>query len=89
MMPLDEAEQQLVGDSFRHRLYRKRQYVLQEGDVCATLNFVVRGCLRLYKIDDAGNVHIGPIPYKPSTAFNFTYPALLTGIWAPDCKIQR
>jgi CRP-like cAMP-binding protein len=31
--------------------------VLQEGDTCLYFNFVVRGCLRMYKIDDQGNVH--------------------------------
>jgi CRP-like cAMP-binding protein len=58
MMPLDGEEEQLLRETFRNRLYRKRQYVLQEGDVCNSLSFVVRGCLRMYKIDDAGNVHI-------------------------------
>jgi CRP-like cAMP-binding protein len=32
--------------------------VLQEGDVCTQLNFVVRGCLRMYKIDEKGSTHI-------------------------------
>ena len=58
MLPLDEKEQQLVRDTFRSRLYRRRQYVLQEGNVCTTLQFVVRGCLRMYKIDEQGNIHI-------------------------------
>jgi len=31
---------------------------LQEGDVCTQINFVVRGCLRTYKIDEKGNIHI-------------------------------
>jgi CRP-like cAMP-binding protein len=58
MMPLDGEEEQMLRDTFRNRLYRKRQFVLQEGDVCNSLSFVVRGCLRLYRIDDQGNVHI-------------------------------
>jgi len=58
LIPLKKEEQELVQAKFHHRLYRKRQYVLQEGDVCTHLNFVVRGCLRLYKIDDRGNTHI-------------------------------
>ncbi len=32
--------------------------MLQEGDVCTQFNFVVRGCLRTYKIDEKGNTHI-------------------------------
>lgn len=58
MIPLETEEKQLVAKNFRPRLYRRRQYVLQEGDVCNQFNFVVRGCLRMYKIDEKGNVHI-------------------------------
>lgn len=57
-IPLNTEEKQLVVEFFKPRLYRKRQYVLQEGDVCAQFNFVVRGCLRMYKIDEKGNTHI-------------------------------
>lgn len=56
-IPLNEDEKQLVTGLFRPRLYRKRQYVLQEGDVCTQFNFVVRGCLRMYKVDEKGNTH--------------------------------
>jgi CRP-like cAMP-binding protein len=58
MIPLNNEEKELVKGKFHHRLYRKRQYVLQEGDVCTYMNFVVRGCLRMYKIDEQGNTHI-------------------------------
>jgi CRP-like cAMP-binding protein len=58
LIPLTKEEKELVKDKFHHRLYRKRQYVLQEGNMCTYLNFVVRGCLRMYKIDDQGNTHI-------------------------------
>jgi len=37
---------------------RKRQYLLQAGDVCRWVAFVSRGCLRQYTIDDEGNEHI-------------------------------
>lgn len=58
ILPLSDEEKQLVKSKFQHRLYRKRQYVLQEGDVCNVFNFVVSGCLRMYKIDEAGTTHI-------------------------------
>lgn len=57
-IPLNSDEKQLVITLFKPRLYRKRQYVLQEGDICTLFNFVVRGCLRMYKIDEKGNTHI-------------------------------
>lgn len=58
VIPLNNGEKQLVTDLFKPRLYRKRQYILQEGDVCNQFNFIVRGCLRMYKTDDKGNIHI-------------------------------
>jgi CRP-like cAMP-binding protein len=58
LFPLNKEEQELVRTKFHPRLYRKRQFVLQEGDVCTHMHFVVRGCLRSYKIDEKGNTHI-------------------------------
>jgi len=37
---------------------RKRQYLLQAGDVCRWVAFVSGGCLRQYSLDDEGNEHI-------------------------------
>ena len=34
LIPLNSEEKRLVTALFKPRLYRKRQYVLQEGDVC-------------------------------------------------------
>jgi CRP-like cAMP-binding protein len=58
LIPLNNEEKKLVAEKFHARLYRKRQFVLQEGDICTQFNFVVRGCLRMYQIDEKGNTHI-------------------------------
>lgn len=58
MIPLTEEEKELVKSKFQSRLYRKRQYILQDGDVCKVYNFVISGCLRMYNIDDTGTIHI-------------------------------
>lgn len=58
LIPLNAGEANLVTSLFTPRLYRKRQYVLQEGNICNEFSFVVKGCLRMYKIDDKGNTHI-------------------------------
>lgn len=58
VIPLKSEEKQLVTELFKPRLYRKRQYVLQEDDICNQCNFIVRGCLRMYKVDTDGNTHI-------------------------------
>lgn len=57
-IPLEDVEKELVTQYFKPRLYRKHQFVLQEGDVCKWFNFVVKGCLRTYKIDEKGTMHI-------------------------------
>jgi CRP-like cAMP-binding protein len=58
LLPITEEETELVQTYFKPRLYRKRQYILQEGDICNQFNFVVKGCLRMYKTDEKGNTHI-------------------------------
>jgi CRP/FNR family transcriptional regulator, anaerobic regulatory protein len=58
LLPLNAEEKELVRTKFQPRLFRKRQYVLQEGDICTQMCFVVRGCLRMYKIDEKGSTHI-------------------------------
>ena len=52
----DEAE--LLLKSATHRRYLKGQYVVQQGDVCRYENFVVKGCLKAFYVDQAGNEHI-------------------------------
>jgi CRP-like cAMP-binding protein len=41
-----------------HRRLRKRQYLLQEGEVCHFNCFVAKGCLRNYRVSEDGNEHI-------------------------------
>ncbi|WP_149693158.1 Crp/Fnr family transcriptional regulator [Chitinophaga sp. CF418] len=42
----------------QYKKLRKRQYLLQEGDVWKYNAFIVKGCLRTYTVDDKGNEHI-------------------------------
>ena len=58
LIPLNGEEKELVLEKFHPRLYRRKQYVLQEGNVCTHFNFVVKGCLRIYKVDEQGAIHI-------------------------------
>src|SRR5688572_26765129 len=37
---------------------RKKQYLLQEGDVCKFIAFVEKGALRSYSVDETGGEHI-------------------------------
>jgi CRP-like cAMP-binding protein len=58
LLPLDAMEKELIISKFHPHLYRRKQYALQHGDICQHFHFVVRGCLRLYKVDNEGAVHI-------------------------------
>ncbi|TWJ03161.1 CRP-like cAMP-binding protein [Mucilaginibacter frigoritolerans] len=40
------------------RNIRKRQYLLQEGDICHYECFIVKGCMRMYGVGDDGVEHI-------------------------------
>jgi CRP-like cAMP-binding protein len=42
----------------KHRKIRKRQYLLQAGDVSQYENFISKGCLRAYTVDEQGAEHI-------------------------------
>jgi CRP-like cAMP-binding protein len=55
---LSEEERQLCKSFFTPKKLRKRQYLLQEGDVCKYIAFVEKGMLRSYTINDKGGEHI-------------------------------
>jgi CRP-like cAMP-binding protein len=55
---LAEEEKELCKSFFTPKKLRKRQYILQEGDVCKYISFVEKGILRSYTIDEKGNEHI-------------------------------
>src|SRR5512140_2152209 len=40
------------------RTVRRRQFLLQENEVCGFLGFVTSGCLRQYTVDRKGDEHI-------------------------------
>jgi CRP-like cAMP-binding protein len=55
---LNEEEMAYFISLLQHKKLRKRQYLLQEGDVCKQTAFVNKGCLRSYSIDNNGHEHI-------------------------------
>lgn len=56
-LPLNEEEKSIVEETFKERRVRRRQFILQEGDICKHNTFVVEGCFRMYTIDDKGKEH--------------------------------
>ncbi|MDQ7948870.1 MAG: Crp/Fnr family transcriptional regulator [Pedobacter sp.] len=52
----DEIEK--IARAFRHKKFRKNQYVLQQGDVSRYETYVVKGLLRTYLVDEKGQEHV-------------------------------
>ncbi len=57
IIPLDDPAVSDLAAKLALKKLRRRQYLLQEGDVCRHYNFVLSGCLRLYFVDEKGTEH--------------------------------
>lgn len=55
---LTDTEKEICKSLFSPKKLRKRQYILQQDDVCKNLVFVEKGILRSYSVDNKGNEHI-------------------------------
>lgn len=55
---LTDQEWALCKNSFRPKRMLKRQFLLQEGDVCQQLAFVEKGALYSYSVDAKGSEHV-------------------------------
>lgn len=57
ILPLNEEEKSIVEGAFKERRVKRRQFILQEGDICKHHTFVVEGCFRMYMVDEKGKEH--------------------------------
>ena len=57
ILPLNEEEKSIVEEAFKERRVKRRQFILQEGDICKHHTFVVEGCFRMYMVDEKGKEH--------------------------------
>jgi len=55
--PLSEEEVATLKTVFKERNIKRRQFILQEGDVCKLNTFVVEGCFRMYLVDKNAKEH--------------------------------
>lgn len=51
---LSEEELQLFHSLLKFKKARKKSFLLQEGDICTTEAFVLKGCIRTYYLDKEG-----------------------------------
>lgn len=55
---VSDEEFEFVKTLFLPKKLRKKQYILQDGDVCKYTAFVEKGLLRTFTIDNKGNDHV-------------------------------
>lgn len=55
---ISEADKEIFKSLLIPKKIRRKQYLLQEGDVCKYTAFVEKGALRSYTIDEKGGEHI-------------------------------
>ena len=55
---LPDDEREIIMAAFDRKCLRKRQYFLQEGDVCKHIGFIVKGSARMFSVDEKGHDHI-------------------------------
>ena len=51
------VEEELFKSLLKHRVLRKRYFLVQEGDLCKSEHFVAKGCFRVFATDKDGNDH--------------------------------
>lgn len=57
-IPLTDQEKEQIKSFLAVKKIRKKQYLLQEGDVCKNIAFVEKGALRAYTVNNDGVEHI-------------------------------
>jgi CRP-like cAMP-binding protein len=63
-VPLTEEEREFITNYLTVKKLRKKQYLLQEEDICKCVAFVEKGALRLYKVNEDGSEHIVIFDWK-------------------------
>ena len=56
-IPLNDKEKEDLSNHVTEKKIKRRQFVLQENDVCRHYTFVASGLLKMYAIDDGGIEH--------------------------------
>jgi len=51
-------EEVLLFSKIIHRNYLKDQYLVQQGDVCKSVSFIISGCTKTFYMDTEGQEHI-------------------------------
>jgi CRP-like cAMP-binding protein len=58
VIDISSTEQSYFLSLLKYRKVRRRQYILQAGDVCLYETFIIKGCMRSYFIGEDGTEHV-------------------------------
>lgn len=61
---ITEEQKSQLQSFFILKKLRKKQYLLQEGDICKSLSFVSKGLLKSYFLDEKGNENINMFAFE-------------------------
>jgi CRP-like cAMP-binding protein len=50
-------EQEFVISLLQYKRLKRKEFLLQKGQICAFESFILKGCLRTYTVDEQGNEH--------------------------------
>lgn len=89
---LTPTEKEQISSFFRVKKLRKRQFLLQEEDVCKDFAFVSQGLLKSYVLDEKGNENINLFGWEgwwiaDFQSFLFQTPATLAIEAIEDCEL--
>lgn len=56
-LPLGDAEAKALTSRLTQRKIKRKQYILQEGDICRYFTYVAEGCFKTYGVDNSGSEH--------------------------------
>lgn len=57
VIPLTADEKVLIEQRFLDRFVKRKEKILSAGEVCRVYTFVLKGCFRMYGVDDKGFEH--------------------------------
>ena len=57
-IPLSKSEFESIENAFTPKKLKRKQFFLQEGEVCKSFAFIVKGAMRQYLVDDKGVQHV-------------------------------
>lgn len=58
LVTISEEDKLLIKKKFSAKKLLRKQFLLQQGDVCKHENFVTKGCFRSFCLDKRGNEHV-------------------------------